>query len=268
MKKNNKITLVVLLLAAAGFLLQSCGKDSKEPFPPSKVTGTITYNGLPVNLATSNLQLNSGAGNGNNLNTFFIRQTAPQPLSLSDQPIFAAGDGTFTYSAFDGDYTIYPVPYKTPWRNIDPISFSLNGTKNVEIKVTPYHWVSNYKTTFVDSVFTATFKLDRIIDTYTGATGLPVTTGLEFVRAYFNVTSHVDAGAAILTKTIANVAPNVVIVNGDCTVRVDLKYASLTPTERTSMLALKATTGKLWVNIGIKTTGITDPLYQVPVALK
>jgi len=262
MKKNNKITLVALLLAAAGFLLQSCGKDSKVAYPPSKVTGTITYLGQPVNLATSNLQLNSGANNNNPLMTFYIRQTAPQPLALQDLPIFANGNGTFTYSTFDGDYTIFPVPYKSPWKNIDPISFTLNGSQNVDIKVTPYFWVSNYQTTFVDSVFTATFKLDRILDTYVNNAGATVNTGLQEVRAYFNVTSHADAGANIFSRAFTTPAQGVNI-NGNCTITVNLKAMSINEKQQ-----LKATTGKLWVNLGVKTSNITDPLYQVPVALK
>lgn len=261
MKKNNKITLVVMLLAAAGFLLQSCGKDSKEPYPPSKITGRVTYNGQPVSLATSNLQLNSGANNNNPLMTFYIRQTAPQPLSGGDQSIFASSDGRISYAAFDGDYTILAVPFKSPWKNIDPISFTLKGTHNVDIPVTPYFWVSNYQTTFVDSVFTATFRLDRIVPNYVNASGATVVPGLEYVRAYFNVTSHADAGAAIFTRSFSTTTG--ITINGNCTISVNLKAMTINEKQQ-----LRATTGKLWVNVGVKTTDITDPLYQVPVALK
>jgi hypothetical protein len=264
MKKNNKITLVVMLLAAAGFLMQSCGKDSKVAYPPSKITGAITYNGQPVRLMSTNSQLNSGATNGNNLNTLYLTQVGPQPLSGGDLRIVASNEGTFTFNTFDGDYKIAPVLFKSPYKNFDPIFFTLNGDQTVNIPVTPYFWVSNYQTTFVDSVFTATFRLDRILDTYVNGSGLTVPTTLENVRVYFSTTNKADVSANIFSRTFTTPAQGV-NVNGNCTITVNLKGTGMSTPEKQN---LKATTGKLWANVAIKIKDITDALYQQNVALK
>lgn len=252
MKNNNKITLIVILLAAAGFLLQSCGKDNKVAYPPSKITGAITYNGQPVRLMSTNSQLNSGAGNNNSLNTLWLRQTAPQPLGGGDLRVVAANDGTFSFNTFDGDYILSANSGRVPFQAFTPISFTLNGSTHIDVPVTPYFWVSNYQTTFVDSVFTATFKLDRIVNTSV----------LQEVRVYFSTTSKADASANIFSRGFTTPAQGVNI-NGNCTIKVDLK--TMTAVEKQN---LKATTGKLWANVAVKTANITDALYQENVALK
>jgi len=253
MKKNNRITLVIMLLAAAGFLLQSCGKDNMVSYPTSIIKGAITYNGQAVHLMSSNNQLNSGVAN-QNLNTLVLRQTGPQPLSGGDNRIFARNDGTFTANTFDGDYEIRPNTGRCPFEDFAPIAFTLNGEQTVNIPVNPYFWVSNYQTTFVDSVFTATFKLDRIVPTK----------NLQEVRVYFNTTKNVDQSAQVFSRGFTTVAQGVNI-NGNCTITVNLKGSGMTVAEKNSV---KATTGKLWANVAIRTSGITEALYQEGVALK
>jgi len=250
MKKNNRITLVITLLAAAGFLLQSCGKDNQVSYPSSIIKGAITYNGQPVRLMSSNNQLNSGVAT-QNLNTLVLRQTGPQPLSLGDNRIFANNDGTFSTNTFDGEYEIRPNTGRCPFQDFTPIPVSLKGEQTVNIPVTPYFWVSNYQTTFVDSVFTATFKLDRLVNT----------AALQEVRVYFNTTSKVDASAQVFSRPFTTTTG--IVIGGNCTVSVNLKAMTLA-----EKLSVKATTGKLWANMAVRITNVTDALYQQNVALK
>ncbi|MFD0751827.1 DUF3823 domain-containing protein [Mucilaginibacter calamicampi] len=253
MKKNYRITLVITLLAAAGFLLQSCGKDNLVSYPTSIIKGAITYNGQPVRLMSSNNQLNSGVAT-QNLNTLVLRQTGPQPLQGGDNRIFARNDGTFTVNTFDGDYELRPNPSRAPFQDFTPIPFTLNGEQTINIPVTPYFWVSNFQSTFVDSVFTATFKLDRIVST----------AALQEVRVYFNTTNKVDASAQVFSRQFTTVAQGVNI-NGNCTITVNLKGSGMTLAEK---LSVKATTKRLWANVAVKTSNIVDALYQQNIELK
>jgi hypothetical protein len=263
MKKYNKITIAVMLLAAAGFLLQSCGKDNQVAYPTSIISGKITYNGEPVGLMSTNNQLNSGVAT-QNLNTFFLRQTGPQPLSGGDLRVVAKSDGTFTYPTFDGEYTILPVPYKAPYQNFAPISFTLKGNQTVDIPVTPYFWVSNVTSTFVDSVLNITFRLDRTTPNYVNASGATVVPDLEFVRVYFGTTNKADNSANIFQRGPFTTTAQGININGNCTLSINLKGTGMTTLEKQT---LKAQTGKLFARIGIKTRNITDPLFAKVIPL-
>ena len=264
MKKTNKITIAVMLLAAIGFLLQSCGKDNKVPYPTSTISGAITYNGQPVGLQSTNNQLNSGVAT-NVLNTMFLRQTGPQPLSGGDLRMVAASDGTFTYKTFDGDYTILPVPFKSPFKDFDPINFTLKGSQTVNIPVQPYFWLSNLQSTFVDSTLTLTFKLDRIVPNYVNASGVTVVPGLEFVRVYFGTTNKADNSANIFQRGAFTTPAQGININGNCSLTINLKGTGMTTLEKQT---LKAQTGKLYARIGVKTSNITDPLFAPVIELK
>lgn len=264
MKKFNKITIGIMLLAAAGFLLQSCGKDNQVAYPTSTISGAITYNGQPVGLMSTNNQLNSGVAS-NVLNTMWLRQTGPQPLIGGDLRMVAKSDGTFTMNTFDGDYTILPVPYKSPFKNFDPISFTLKGSQTINIAVEPYFWVSNYQTTFVDSVFTATFKLDRTVPNYVNASGATVVPALEFVRVYFGTTNKADNSAQIFSRGPYTTSAQGININGNCTLTINLKGTGMTTLEKQT---LKAQTGKLFARLAVKTQGIVDPLFAPVVELK
>ncbi len=266
MKKNNKITLGVMLLAAAGFLLQSCGKDSKVAYPTSTISGAITYNGEPVGLSSTNNALNSGVAS-QNLNTMFLRQTGPGTFSGGDIKMIAKSDGTFTFNTFDGEYSILPVPFKAPYQNFAPINFTLKGSQTVNIPVTPYFWISNVTSTFVDSTLTLNFKLDRTTPTYVNASGATVVPALEFVRVYFNVTNKVSEGNAgnIIQRGPYTTSAQGININGNCTLTIPLKGTNLTTLDKQK---IKAATGVLFARIGVKTSGITDPIFGPTIELK
>lgn len=264
MKKTNKISIVVVLLAAAGFLLQSCGKDNKVTYPQSTISGALTYNGQPIGLQSTNNQLNSGVAT-NVLNTMYLRQTGPQPLSGGDMRMVAKSDGTFTYKTFDGDYMILPVAYKSPFKDFTPVSFTLKGDQTVNIPVQPYFWVSNMQSTFVDSVLVLNFKLDRIVPEYVNAAGLTVVPGLEFVRVYFGTTIKADNSANIFSRGAFTTPAQGININGNCSLTINLKGNGMTTLEKQT---LKAQTGKLFARVGVKTSNITDPLFAPVIELK
>jgi hypothetical protein len=250
--KNNNLTLSVLLLACACMVLQSCSKalDNDVAYPTSKISGAFLYNGQPVGMLGTSNDLNT---TNNNQNPLQLEQTGPGTFTSANIKMFARPDGTYTILTFDGDYNLKVLPGKSPFLTPAPIKLSLKGeAKDVNFNVTPYFWVSNYQTTFVDSVFTATFKLQKIVSTAT----------LEKVAVYFNTTNIADNAAKAFERNFTTAAQGVNI-DGNCTIRVDLK--TMSATERA---AIRASTGVIYANVGVKTSTITDALYQKPVLLK
>ena len=251
MKKNNKISLLAMLLAAAGFLLQSCGKDNKVSYPTSTVSGRIVYKGQPVGLNYTSADINAT----NNLNNpLFLTQTGPGKFAGGDIKVYAKHDGSFTINTFDGEYILKGFAVgKNPFLPFDPIPFTLKGSYTTNIEVTPYFWVSNYKTTFANDVFTATFKLEKIVPT----------AALAGVRVYFGTTNLVDINNIAVQRGPFTTAAQGINVDGNCTITVDL--SAFTATEKA---ALAASTNSTFVTIAVFTTGVSDALYTDVVKLK
>jgi hypothetical protein len=270
MKNNNQRILLIMFMAAVGLLVQSCKKDNKESFPPSRISGSITYKGQPVRMIPTSNDLNS---TNNTQHPLQLTQTGPQPLSGGYIKVFVKNDGTFTVNTFDGDYILQSVTGKNPFADPPPANFTLKGETTVNFDVTPYFWVSNYQTSFVDSVFTATFKLDKILNTYVDAQGATKNVALENVKVYFHSNSLTDVSGKIFERTFSGAAQGV-NVGGDCTIQVDLRgtqaagnpfpYKGLTAAERRAM---NATTRVLYANVAVKSNAATDALYQIPVLL-
>lgn len=261
MKKNNKITLLVMLMAAAGFLLQSCGKDNKVAYPTSVVLGSITYQGQPVGLLSTS---NDFISTNNTQNTIIMNQQGAN-YNGGNIKVFAKNDGTFTINTFDGDYMIRTAPgTKNPWPDPPAQYFTLKGSQTVNFEVVPYYWVSNYQTSFVNDVFTATFRLDK--------STAPGTPNFDGIRVYFSTTQFADAGSSpnVFSRggnngfTVAVPgAGNTVVIGGNCTIKVDLSAMSAN-----EKAIVAASTGHIWANVAVKATGITDALYQKSVMLK
>lgn len=270
MKKNNKITLLIMLMAAAGSLLQSCGKDNKVAYPESVISGSITYQGQPVGLMTTSADNISTA---NTFNTIIINQQGAD-YNGNNIKVFGKNDGTFTINTFDGDYMIRTAPgTKNPWPDPPAQYFTLKGSQNINFAVTPYYWVSDYKTTFINDVFTATFKLEKPVQPIIPpATTAPVTPNFDGVRVYFSTTQFADVGSAqnVFSRggnsgftVAAPGAGNTVVIGGNCTIRIDL--STMTQAEKN---LIAASTGHIYANVAVKAAGITDALYQKPVFLK
>jgi hypothetical protein len=244
MKKNNKITLLIMMLAITSFLVGSCKKDNGE-YPKSKISGAFLYNGQPVRLLGSN----NGAVQ--------LQQTGgpSQPYTVGLLTMYAKQDGTYSMLTFDGDYTVNATQNKGPFEQPAPITLSLKGeAKDVNFNVTPYFWVSNYVTSYVGTIFKATFKLEKISS---------AAVNLNNVAIMFGPTSIVDETSRGLEKTFtATSGVNVINIGGNCSVQVDL--STLTASEKAAM---EGRTGHVWANLAIRNTVSTNALYQLPVML-
>ena len=231
---------MMVLASASIILIASCSTElDNRKYPTSRISGTFLYNGQPVTI----MGTASDAGGSNMLQ---LTQNDPSRFIAGNIRMFAKGDGTFTILTYDGDYTLNVTPGKGPWQQPAAATFTLKGDAKVDFNVTPYYWMSNYESKFVDSVFTATFKLDKIVPT----------ANLEKVVMYFGTTTITD----ITSKLAERVAPGV--VPGNVTVSFNLK--TLTPAEKVAL----TNTGTTFATVGIKTQGVSDLLYSKVMALK
>lgn len=242
MKQKNKIiTLLMMVLTSASIvLIASCNKElDNRKYPASRISGAFLYNGQPVTI----MGTASDAGGSNMLQ---LTQNDPSRFVAGNIRMFAKGDGTFTILTYDGNYTLNVTPGKGPWQQPPAKTFDLNKEATVNFDVTPYFWMSNYNSTFVDSVFTATFKLDKIVPT----------ANLERVVMYFGTTIITDITSKLAERVATGVVP------GNVTVTFNLK--NLTAAEKVAL----RNTGTTYATVGVKTQGVSDLLYSKVMALK
>ncbi len=240
-QKNRIITLLMMVLASASIILiASCNKDlDNRKYPSSRISGTFLYNGQPVPLMATSSDATSS-------NTLQLTQTGPGKFVAGNIKMFAKADGTFTILTYDGDYTLNVTPGKGPFQQPPAKSFTLKGEAKVDFDVTPYHWMSNYTSTFVDSVFTAKFKLEKIVPT----------ANLERVVIYFGTTTITDITSKQAERAFTNTGL------GDITVSFNLK--TLSPAEKVDLRK----TGTTYACVAVKTVGVSDLLYSKVMALK
>ena len=100
MKKKNQITLIIMLLAAASVLVQSCGKDNAK-YPSSTLSGRFTYQGKPVGLIFTNPDI---IGSANTAHLLLQQVSGSQErYGAGEVRIYAKHDGSFSTKFFDGD---------------------------------------------------------------------------------------------------------------------------------------------------------------------
>lgn len=242
MKKRNKIIAfsLVALTMVSFLLVSSCSKElDNRTYPTSRISGRFLYNGQPIQvMATS-----SDAGGSNPLQ---LIQTGPGKFIYGVIKMFTKADGTYTILTYDGNYSLVNSPGKGPWLQPDTIKLTLKGEANVNFNVTPYHWISDYKTTFVDSVFTANFKLEKVVPT----------ANLERVVLYLGTSHLVDITSKQGERVFTGITP------GNVTISFNLK------TLNNADKAALRTTGVTFARIGVKTQGVGDLLYSTVTELK
>jgi len=111
--------------------------------------------------------------------------------------------------------------------------------------VTPYYWMSEFKDVYSDSVYSASFNLEKVAPTAV----------LEKVVIYLGTTDVVDVTGKAYEKAYTNLAPGANIIN------LDLK--TLEATDKFNLI----TTGFLFARVGVKTKGVTDLLYSNTIQL-
>jgi hypothetical protein len=264
MKQKNKITLLIMLLAAASVLMQSCGKDNLK-YPSSTLSGRFTYQGQPLGLIYTNPDIIGSANTAHLL----LQQVsgAQERYGAGEVRIYASHNGSFSGKFFNGDYLARTQPLKMPFEDFTNKPVTVNGETNLgNIEVVPYLWMSNLVTTHTGGVFTATFNLTRP----TAQAGRT----LQFVAIYLSPTNVPDVqsstqGAARTFNAGVNaggiVVPTAVSSTGAVTVRLDLN--TLTAGEKQFLRAFGGS-GNIFASVAVKTNGVNDALYSDVIPLQ
>ncbi|MDQ1089800.1 DUF3823 domain-containing protein [Siphonobacter sp. SORGH_AS_1065] len=229
-----------LFLFLSVSLLMGCSTEIDNwDYPTSRVSGQFLYKGQPM-------QLMSTASDAYGSNMLQLHQTGEGWIQGFIK-VFAKEDGSYTVNAFDGDYFLNLTPGRGPWvPNTDTLRFSLKGEeKNINFEVTPYFWLSNYTSSYKDSVFTATFNVEQVVST----------AAIEKAVIHLCTTAIVDNTSKSFERSFSNVVP------GTNTITLDLK--TLSTYEKTNLKK----TGFLYARVGVKTKNVWDLIYSPTVRL-
>jgi len=229
-----------LILSVTALCLPGCSTEIDNwDYPGSTVSGQFLYKGQPM-------QLMGTASDATGSNTLQLHQTGGDWIQ-GFVKVFTKEDGTFTVNTFDGDYYLNLTPGRGPWiPKTDTLRFSLKSeARNLNFEVTPYFWISNYTSTYKDSVFTASFNLEQIVPSAV----------LERVTITLGTTSVVDNTAKTYEKSFTTLAAGV------NTVTLDLR--TLTNSEKSNLKR----TGFMFARVGVKTRNVSDLIYSKTVKL-
>lgn len=271
MKQKNKISLLIILLAAASMIVQSCGKDNMK-YPSVTLKGRFTYNGQQVGLLHTSPDIISGNSNGATMGFQQIKG-AQNVYGVNEVWVYTKHDATFTAKFFNGEYLARTIPSKAPFEDFDKRPVTVNGDTDLgNIEVVPYWWMTNLATTFTGGtggatgVFTATFNVTKV-STNTLRT-------LQYVAVYLSPTDLPDVasasqGAIVSFNAGTNaggiVVPAAASSGGAVTIKVDL---STLTTGQKQFLAAQGPGGHIWASVAVKTNGITDALYSDAIKLQ
>ncbi|PQA54981.1 DUF3823 domain-containing protein [Siphonobacter curvatus] len=229
----------LILFLPVLFLVGCSTEIDNWDYPSSKVSGQFLYKGQPM-------QLMSTASDATGSNMLQLHQTGEGWIQ-GFVKVFSKEDGSYTINTFDGDYYLNLTPGRGPWvPNTDTLRFSLKGEeKNINFEVTPYFWLSDFKSNYQDSVFTATFNLTQVVASAT----------MEKAVIHLAPTAIVDNTSKVYEKAFTTVVP------GSNTITLNLK--TLSNAEKTNLKR----TGFLFARIGIKTRNVSDLIYSKTVPL-
>jgi len=268
MKKKNKITFLIMLLASAGLLMQSCGKDNMK-YPTSTIKGRITYQGQPVKLLYNNGDILTNPSPATVTSQLLFQQVSgsQNKYGVSDIPVYAKHDGTFASKFYDGEYLFRSRPGSNPFEDFTGKTAKVNGDTDLgNIEVVPYWWINSLATTYTGGIFTATFNLTK-------PSGNAART-LQNVTVYFTPTNLPDAVSATVgiaisfnagTNSGGNIVPAAGGTGGPVSVSVNLN--TLTTAQKQLLNALGGN-GTIWATVAVKTNTVNDALYSDPIKLK
>ena len=205
----------------------ACKKDNKEP-PNATITGRVVYNGQALGLRSNGVQLELWQP-GYNLFTKI--------------PVYVAQDGSFSVAVFNGSYKLTQLKGNGPWADkADTINVQVSGSANADVTVDPYFLVNNVTYERVGTSINATFRLQQINTSRT----------LEAARLYIGQTTILDQNnnAANISKPAAQITD----LNQPVTITAAIPAALQTKPY-------------LFVRVGVKTNGVAELLYSMPVEL-
>ena len=233
---NNIINrLYLLLLGVLTLGLSSCSTEIDNwDYPSSTIAGQFLYKGQPIQIIGTGSDATSS-------NIIQLHQVGPQ-WDQGFVKMFAREDGTYTIETFDGDYYLNITPGRGPWLpSTDTLRLTLNGeSKGINFNITPYFWISDYNSTYKDSVFSATFNLEKVV----------ADAALEKVVINLGNTAIVDNTSKIYEKSFTT------LTTGTNTISLDLK--SLSASDKANL----GKTGFVFARIGVKTKNVTDLIYS------
>ena len=237
-----KNILIKSLALLAGFGLFACEKDNFEP-PKSAFEGRVVYKGEPLLMQSAS---NTDVNNNSDFPVFLeLWQQAYNNRSSIRVPI--KQDGSFSALLFDGEYKLIvpngqgPFLWKRTDKNTpDSLTISMQGSKTMDIEVTPYYMVRTPQFSVSGRKVSGSVKLEQVITDATNAKTV------ERVSLYANKTQFVDAGNNIIKADLAGTAikdlANVTLTTGD--------VGSIVPSQN-----------YVFVRIGLKITGVEDMIY-------
>ena len=204
-----------------------CKKDNKGG-PNAMITGKVVYNNQPVGLRSNGVQLELWQ-KGYDLFTKI--------------PVYINQDGTFSAAVFNGNYKLTRLKGNGPWAdNTDTIAVQVNGTTSVDVPIDPYFIITNATIQKSGTNITATFNLQRV----------NTTKNLELVKIY--------VGKTVITDQNLNDgnAQKLAAAIPDISQPVSLSV---------SIPASLANNDYLYARVGVKTLGVAEYLYTVPVKI-
>ncbi|WP_145717739.1 DUF3823 domain-containing protein [Chitinophaga japonensis] len=220
--------IMLSCLVLAVMTITGCSKDNHDS-PQSTLAGRVVYNGHPLSLRSNGVQLELWQ-DGFDLRTKI--------------PIYVTQEGAFSATLFDGNYKLVQLNGNGPWvSSTDTIDITVSGHTEVDVPVTPYFIITSSTITQNGTNINASVRLTQVNNS------LP----LDAVSLYLGSTTIVDqvnsvAGASVAAADITDITQPV----------------SLTAAIPTSLTAK----GYLYARVGVKTAGVAELLYTVPVKVE
>jgi len=210
--------------------LSACKKDNYAQ-PSSSLTGHVVYQGEAIQLERNQVPLQ--------IYQYGFGKVGPIGQTF-------AQDGTFSATLFSGNYKIIVPNGQGPflWKQTvagdpDTVNVTLNGSKTVDLEVTPYYMIRNPQITGGGSTITATFKAEQII---TDANAKDI----ERVSLYINKDQFVSGGDNIAATDLA--AADITDVNN---ISLSVAVPAITPTQPF-----------VYARIGLKIAGLEDMIFS------
>lgn len=218
---KNKLLSLFLIISV---MIAGCKKDNKEA-PESTITGSITFNKLPIGVRSGAVELE-------------LWQYGYQLRNKI--PVYVKQDGTFSAKIFNGNYKLTMLKGSGPWVDrADSIDVSVNGSAIVDVTVDPFFVVNNPTFQKSGNTINASFGIQRI----------NTSKALDQVRIYIGQTIITDNNNnnANSSKTAAQITD----LNQPVTLSVNIP-ASLAGKE------------SAFVRVGVKAVGVNEYAYSMP----
>lgn len=225
MKRPLSPALLTLVLLAS-LLLPACAYDNFEP-PESMLEGTVVYEGEPVGVRQRGVNLE-------------LWEPGYQLDGFINVNVYQ--DGTFASRLFDGQYKL--VRTEGPWvTNTDTIEVEVNGSREIEVPVTPFFVLRDASIALSGSTVSATFDVEQVVGD----------AELESVALFVNDRQFVDNTGS---GNVANTTVAAADLEGMSGIELSVEVPSSLQGE-----------ASVFARIGVQTAGTPELLYSQVQAL-